>query len=156
MSSAMPGDGFVVVRPLQEVVDGQTRSWRIGATLFIVFGALALLVAIVGLYGVISYNVAQRQHELGVRAALGARAADVVGLVIAQGARFALAGVGLGLGLALVLGRWVQPLLFRLTAKDPLTLGIVAAGMLLAALAASAIPAARAARADPNLALRAE
>lgn len=156
MSSAMPGDGFVVVRPLQEVVDGQTRSWRIGATLFIVFGALALLVAIVGLYGVISYNVVQRQHELGVRAALGARAADVVWLVVAQGARFALVGVGLGLALALVLGRWVQPLLFRLTALDPLTYGIVGAGMLLAAFAASAIPAARAARADPNLALRAE
>jgi ABC-type antimicrobial peptide transport system permease subunit len=156
LSSVMPGDGFVVVRPLQEVVDEQSRSWRIGAILFIGFGALALVVAVVGLYGVISYGVAQRQHELGVRTALGARAGNVVWLVVAQGARLALVGVGLGLILALIAGRWVQPLLFQLSAKDPTILVSVGGGMLLAALVASAIPATRAARADPNLALRAE
>jgi predicted permease len=156
LSNVMPGDGFVVVRPLQEVVDDQSRSWRIGAILFIGFGALALVVAVVGLYGVISYGVAQRQHELGVRTALGARAGNVVWLVVAQGARLALIGVGLGLILALIAGRWVQPLLFQLSAKDPAILVSVGGGMLLAALAASAIPAVRAARADPNLALRSE
>ncbi|HEY9225738.1 MAG TPA: ADOP family duplicated permease, partial [Gemmatimonadaceae bacterium] len=156
LTQAMPGDGFVVVRPLQEVVDNQSRSWRLGATLFMAFGGLALVVAIVGLYGVISYTVAQRMHELGVRIALGAAAGDVVRLVVWQGVRVAIAGVAIGLLLALVASRWVQPLLFRLSATDPVTYGIVGAGMLVAALAASAIPTVRAVRADPVSSLRAE
>src|SRR5262249_34053810 len=93
LTRAMPGDGFVFVRPLQEVVDNQSKSWRLGAALFIAFGGLALIVAIVGLYGVISYTVAQRMHELGVRIALGAAAGDVVRLVVWQGLRVTLAGV---------------------------------------------------------------
>ncbi|MEX2180076.1 MAG: ABC transporter permease [Gemmatimonadaceae bacterium] len=156
LTRTMPGDGFVGVRPMQEVVDDQSSSWRLGATLFVAFGGLALIVAIVGLYGVISYDVAQRRHELGVRVALGARAADVVRLVVGQGVRLGLAGVAIGLGLSLVAARWVQPLLFRLSATDPATYAAVGAAMLLAALAASAIPALRAARADPNVALRSD
>jgi predicted permease len=156
MTRAMPGDGFVVIRPLQEVVDDQSRSWRLGATMFVALGGLALVVALVGLYGVINYNVAQRMHELGVRVALGARSADVVRLVVGQGLRFALAGVAIGLGGAWLSARWVQPLLFRQSATDPATYGIVGATMILAAFAASAIPAMRAARADPNTALRSE
>jgi ABC-type antimicrobial peptide transport system permease subunit len=137
-------------------VDGQTRSWRLGATLFVGFGALALLVAVVGLYGVISYGVAQRMHELGVRVALGARSADVMRLVVLTGLRLAIAGVAAGLSAAWLSARWVEPLLFRQSATDPLTYGVVGVAMLLAALAASAMPAFRAARADPNSALRAE
>ena len=156
LTRAMPGDGFVVVRPLQEVVDDQSRSWRLGATMFVAFGGIALVVALVGLYGAISYNVAQRMHELGVRVALGARTADVARLVIAQGLRFAVAGVAIGLAGAWLSARWVQPLLFRQSATDPATYGAVAVAMILAALAASAIPAIRAARADPNVALRSE
>jgi ABC-type antimicrobial peptide transport system permease subunit len=156
MSRAMPGDGFVVVRPMQEVVDDQSRSWRLGATLFLVFGSLAFVVALVGLYGVISYGVTQRTHELGVRMALGARAADVVQLILGQGMRLAVIGVAAGLAIALGAARWVQPLLFRLSAKDPATYAAVAAAMLLAALAACLIPAMRAGRADPNVALRSD
>jgi putative ABC transport system permease protein len=156
LTKAMPGDGLVIVRPLQEVVDDQSRSWRLGATLFVAFGGLALVVAIVGLYGVISYNVAQRMHELGVRVALGASTADVTGLVVRQGIVLALAGVVIGLVLAVTAARWIQPLLFRQSATDPITYVVVAAAMLLAALAASLIPAMRAARADPNVALRAD
>jgi putative ABC transport system permease protein len=156
LTKAMPGDGLVFVRPLQEVVDDQSRSWRLGATLFVAFGGLALVVAIVGHYGVISYNVAQRMHELGVRVALGASTSDVTRLVVRQGVAFALAGVVIGLGLALAAARWIQPLLFRQSATDPATYAAVAAAMLLAAVAASAIPAFRAARADPNVALRSD
>jgi ABC-type antimicrobial peptide transport system permease subunit len=156
LTRVMPGDGFVVVRPLQEVVDNQSRSWRLGATLFIAFGGLALVVAIVGLYGVISYTVAQRMHELGVRIALGASAGDVVRLVVWQGVRVTIAGVAIGLLLASLASRWVQPLLFRLSATDPATYLAVGAVMLSSALAASALPTLRALRADPNSALRSE
>jgi len=156
LTREMPGDGFVVVRPLQEVVDDRMRSWRVGATLFVAFGALALAVALVGQYGAISYQVTQRMHELGVRAALGARTRDVVWLVTWQSIRVGGIAVVIGLTLAASVARWVQPLLFRQSATDPLTYVIVASGMVVAALAASALPASRAMRADPCTALRAD
>jgi putative ABC transport system permease protein len=156
LTRVMPGDGFVVVRPLQDSVDNQSRTWRLGATLFIAFGGLALVVAIVGLYGVISYTVAQRMHELGVRIALGARAGDVVALVVWQGARVAVIGVAIGLTLAFVAAPWVQPLLFKLPATDPATFAAVAVAMITATLAASVVPTIRAVRADPNTALRSD
>src|SRR5687768_10747130 len=152
----MPGQAYVTVRPLEEVVDGQRRSWKVGATMFVAFGVLALLVAAVGLYGVIGYNVAQRMHELGVRVALGAQSRDIMRLVVGQGMRFALAGVAVGAGLSFLASRWLQPLLFQQSAKDPAIYGMVAAVLLLVALGASATPAFRAARADPNTALRSE
>ena len=124
--------------------------------MFVAFGGLALIVAAVGLYGVIAYNVAQRMHELGVRIALGAQSRDVVRLVVSQGLRVVIIGLLIGGGLALYAGRWVEPLLFRLSARDPGTYGLVAGLLLLVALLASTIPAARATRADPNAALRSE
>lgn len=156
MQAAMPGDGFVVVRPLQEIVDDQRRSWELGATLFVAFGGLALIVAAVGLYGVIGYNVAQRLHELGVRIALGARTTHIVRLVVTQGLAFAAGGVAIGLVLAAVASHWVEPLLYKLPARDPLTYATVGILMVVVALVASAVPALRAVRADPNRALRAD
>ena len=156
LQAIMPGESYVNVQPMSRVVEGERRSWRVGATMFVAFGVLALLVAAVGLYGVITYNVAQRMHELGVRIALGAQARDVVRLVVGQGIRFAVAGVGLGLALALLAARWIQPLLFEQSAKDPATYGMVAALLVAVALVASAVPAARATRADPNSALRSD
>ncbi|HEV8599724.1 MAG TPA: ABC transporter permease [Gemmatimonadales bacterium] len=156
LQAVMPGETYVTVRPLSELVAGNTRSWQVGATMFVAFGGLALLVAAIGLYGVVSYNVAQRMHELGVRIALGAQTADVVRLVIGQGIRFAVVGVVLGLGVALLLAKPVEPLLFQQTARDPATYGLVAGLLLLVALVASAVPARRATRADPNTALRSE
>jgi ABC-type antimicrobial peptide transport system permease subunit len=156
LTRAMPGDGFVVVRPLQEVVDDQSRSWRIAATLFAAFGGLALVVAVVGLYGVVSYSVEHRRHELGVRAALGAQRADIVRLVVLHGVRPVGAAVVIGLGIAWTVAPHVQSLLFAQSAVDPTIYLAVAAAMLAAATAASAIPAVRAARADPNAALRSE
>jgi len=124
--------------------------------MFVAFGVLALVVAAVGLYGVIGYNVTQRMHELGVRVALGAQAPDILRLVVGQGLRFAAAGVALGSVLAWGGSRWIEPLLFRQPAKDPIVYSVVGAALLLVALAASASPAFRASRADPNTALRSE
>jgi putative ABC transport system permease protein len=156
LQSQMPGQSYVTVTPLIDIIDGARRSWQLGATMFVAFGVLALLVAAIGLYGVIGYNVTQRMHELGVRVALGAQSKDILRLVVGQGMSFALAGVLLGGGLALFAGRWIEPLLFRQSPRDPLVYASVGVIMLLVALAASASPAARAARADPNTALRAE
>jgi putative ABC transport system permease protein len=156
LQRVMPGQGYVTVQPLEEFVDAQRRSWTLGATMFVAFGVLALLVAAVGLYGVISYNVAQRMHELGVRIALGAQSRDVVKLVTGQGLSFAVAGVAIGLGAAALAARWIQPLLFQQSARDPATYGAVGILIVLVALLASAVPAFRATRADPNTALRSD
>ena len=156
MQAAMPGDGFVIVKPMQERVDSQRRTWRLGATLFVAFGGLALLVAAVGLYGAIGYNVAQRMHELGVRIALGAQSSNIMGLVIGQGMAFAAAGAVMGLLIALAAARWMQPLLYKESARDPLVYAGVGAVIGMVAVIASAVPAARAVRADPNRALRAD
>jgi predicted lysophospholipase L1 biosynthesis ABC-type transport system permease subunit len=156
LQPVVPGEAYVTVSPLSDVIDGQRRSWRVGATMFVAFGGLALLVAAVGLYGVISYNVAQRTHELGVRIALGARALDVVKLVVGQAVRFGLAGTLVGVALALIAAPWIEPLLFEQSPRDPATYGSVASLLLLAAVAGSAFPALRATRADPNAALRSD
>jgi putative ABC transport system permease protein len=156
LQRVIPGTSYVTVRPLREVVSNARVSWRMGATLFVAFGILALVVAAVGLYGVIGYNVAQRMHELGVRIALGAQRNDIVRLVVAQSVAFALAGVALGLMVVWVSSRWMQPLLFHQSARDPLVYGAVGLGMLVVAVAAATVPALRAARADPNTALRLE
>jgi predicted permease len=156
MQTAMPGDGFVVLRPLQEVVDDQSRSWRLGATLFVAFGGLAVVVAAVGLYGVIGYTVAQRMHELSMRIALGARSGHILKLVLKQGMGFAATGVATGLLIAGIASRWLEPLLFKQSARDPVvfvTVGIVMIGV---GIMASLGPALRAVRADPNRALRAD
>ena len=124
--------------------------------MFVAFGALALIVAAVGLYGVIAYNVAQRMHELGVRVALGAQAGDVGRLVVGQGLRMAVAGLAIGGAISLVASRWIQPLLFQQSARDPVVFAVVAAMLVLVALIASSVPAMRAARVDPNAVLRSE
>ena len=156
LQGVMPGPSYVVVRTMESLVGGTQRSWRLGANLFVVFGLLALIVASVGLYGVVAYNVTQRMHELGVRVALGAQSRDILGLIVGQGARLALAGVLVGTVLAFLASKWVQPMLFEQSAHDPLVYAAVGGVMLLVALAACASPARRAAGADPNAALRSE
>ncbi|HEX6534804.1 MAG TPA: ADOP family duplicated permease [Gemmatimonadaceae bacterium] len=156
LQRVMPGPSYVTVTPFADIIGGEMRSWTVGATMFTVFGALALVLAAIGLYSVIAYDVAQRTHEMGVRVALGARAGDVVRLVLLGGLR--LAAVGLALGAAIALGgaRWIAPLLFREPPRDPVVFGIVAAVLMVVAAAAATIPAWRAARVDPMEALRAE
>jgi predicted permease len=156
LQATMPGRSYVTVQPLSNYVEGAQRSWRLGATLFVAFGLLALVVAAIGLYGVVAYNITQRMHELGVRVALGAKRVDIVRLVVGQSARLALAGVIVGWTLALTASRWIEPLLYRQKATDPAVYATVGAIMLFVALVAAAAPALRATRADPNSALRAE
>ena len=156
LQATMPGDGFVVVRPLAELLGISRRSWNLGAILFTTFGLLALVVAAVGLYGVVAYDVAQRRHEIGVRIALGARSRNVLAIVARQALGFIAAAVGLGVLAALAASRWIQPLLYGESAKDPVTYALVAVIMILVAITASIVPASRAASVDPNIALRAD
>ncbi|HEU4642372.1 MAG TPA: ABC transporter permease [Gemmatimonadaceae bacterium] len=156
LQRVMPGASYVTVTPFSDVIGGEMRSWRVGATMFTVFGALALALAAVGLYGVVAYDVVQRTHEMGVRVALGARAADVVRLVLVGGLRLAAVGVLLGGAIALAGARWVAPLLFQEPARDPVVFGGVAAVLMAVAAAAATLPAWRAARVDPLEALRSE
>ena len=156
LQRAMPGASYVTMRPLREIVDTARTSWRMGATLFVACGVLALVVAAVGLYGVIAYNAAQRTHELGVRAAVGARRSHLLRLVVGEGMRFTLLGASIGLAVAAIAAPWVEPLLFQQSARDPIVFGAVGASMLLVALGASLLPAWRASLTDPVSALRAE
>jgi ABC-type antimicrobial peptide transport system permease subunit len=132
-----------------------TRQRGAGAALTL-FGLLALLLAGVGLYGLLAFVVGERAREFGVRLALGARPADILGLVLSRGAT--LVGLGLlgGLAGALVLGRFLSSLLYETTARDPVTLGAVVLVLAAVALVAGCIPARRASRVDPASALRAE
>jgi ABC-type antimicrobial peptide transport system permease subunit len=156
LQAIMPAPAYVTVSPLADVVDAQRRSWELGATMFVAFGALALLVAAVGLYGVINYDVAQRLRELAIRVALGAQRGDLVRLVVVQAFSFAGAGVTFGIGLVLFLASWVQGLLYGVSARDPVVLAAVAALIGGVALVASIAPAAHATRVDPNTALRSD
>jgi len=152
----MPGRSYLTVTPLAEILEPQLQSLELGATMFTVFGVLALVVAAIGLYSVVAYDVAQRTHELGVRRALGAQASDMMLLVLREAVRLALVAVAIGIIAALLAGRWVASLLFETSAADPVVIGGVVVLLLLISAAAAAIPALRAARADPNMALRAE
>jgi len=152
----MPGASYITLTRFSEVLGSQTRSWQLGATMFVAFGVLALVLAAIGLYSVIAYNVAQRTHELGVRVALGAQTRDVVRLVVVDGLRLAAVGVAIGAGVALLAGRWVKPLLFDVSPKDPAVFAVVSVTLIAVAIAASWLPALRASRVDPNVALRSD
>jgi len=156
LQQLMPSPAYVTVVPMSEILAPQRRQWKTGATMFTIFGVLALVVAAVGLYSVVAYGVAQRSHELGVRMALGAQVRDVIGMVVGGGLRTAAVATVLGLAGARLAGRWLAPLLFGTTPSDPVVFAGVAVLLLLIAILASAIPALRAARVDPTIALRAD
>lgn len=150
----MPGTAYTIAMPMDQLIDPQRRAWKFGATMFVAFGGLALVLAAIGLYSLIAYDVAQRTQELGVRLALGASMSDVVRLVMSSGVRLVAVGLILGGGLALWGSRYMEGLMFRQSPRDPLIFGVVAVVLLAVALLASSGPALRAARVDPNVALR--
>jgi putative ABC transport system permease protein len=141
---------------MTKYLEPELRPWRLGATLFTAFGLLALLVAAVGVYGVIAYSFSQRTHELGIRTALGASVGDTYKLVLGEAMRLTMIGVAAGVLLALALGRLVASLLYATSAKDPLVIAAAAAVLLAVGTAASLLPAWRATKTDPMTVLRAE
>jgi predicted permease len=156
LQDVMPGASYVTVIPFVNLVGDAQQSWKIGATMFAALGGLALVLAAIGLYSVIAYTVAQRTHELGLRIALGARVSDLMRLVVGEGVRLGIGGTVLGAIIAFASGHWVAPLLFDESPHDPVVFVVVVGVLTIVALLASVAPAVRAARVDPNVALRAE
>jgi putative ABC transport system permease protein len=148
-----PDQAMARVATLDEVIAGSLTQRRLVTRMLGAFAAAALLLAVLGIYGVISFSAAQRTHEMGIRLALGARAWGVLGLVMGWGMKLTLAGAVLGLAAAYGLSRYLSSLLFGVTATDPLTFAAVVAILLAAALAACYLPARRASRVDPVVAL---
>jgi predicted permease len=156
LQQAVPNLPFVTINPLEQLVLPQKRPWRLGATMFSVLGGLALVLAAIGLYSVLAYDVAQRTREFGVRVAIGAQSADVMRLVLARGLRTAVIGGLIGVGVALVGGRLIAPLHFQTSPRDPMVIGVVLGTLMVVAFMAAFIPARRALAVDPIEALRAE
>jgi len=142
------------IRTLEQIKGESGASNKLRTTLLTVFAGLAVLLSAIGIYGVISYTVAQRTHEIGVRAALGASGAALLRMVLTSGMALTLLGLAIGIGGALALTRLLGSLLFGVSARDPLTLGVSAIVLLFVALLACYIPARRAATLDPLAALR--
>jgi putative ABC transport system permease protein len=151
-----PGQPVYDVRSMDDVMSHSVAQRRLTTLLLGIFAGLALMLAAIGIYGVISYSVSRRTREVGIRMALGARQGDVLGMVAKQGLLLALAGVGVGVGASLALTRVLAGMLFGITATDPLTFAAVSVFLVLVALAAAWLPARRAARTDPLVALRYE
>jgi putative ABC transport system permease protein len=144
------------LQTIEEVLSQGLWAPRMGAALLAVFGGLALVLSVVGVYGVLSYSVNQQTREIGIRMAMGAQTGRVLLLVVGQGMRLAIAGLALGLIAAFAAMRLLSTLLFGVSAHDPLTFGAVTFILALAAVLACYIPARRATKVDPIIALRYE
>jgi putative ABC transport system permease protein len=156
ITQSLNRDVPVNFRTLDEIFSSSLDRRRFSLSLFSAFGFAALLLAGLGVYGVTSYAVTQRISEIGVRIALGARSMDVLRLIVGQGMKFVLLGVVIGLAGALALTRLIAHLLFNVSATDPLTFGLVASLLIAVALLAALVPARRATKVDPMIALRSE
>ena len=154
MQGIAPNLPYADVQSLDDLLAPEIRPWRTAATLFSLFGALALVIAAGGLYSAISYSVSQRRHEFGVRMALGAQVGDVVRQVMDQGVRAALIGLAVGSVIAFAAGRFVETLLFQTSPRSPSAFAVAATLIVIVAVAATFIPAWRASRVDPVTALR--
>lgn len=151
-----PDQPIAAVRTMNEWMDRSVAGPRYRTALLALFAFVALVLASTGIYGVMSYSVSQRTHEIGVRMALGARRSDVMRLVVRQGMTLVVIGVGLGIVGAIALTRLMSTLLFGVTAKDPFTFVVVGALLMLVAFVACYLPARRATKVDPLVALRYE
>ncbi len=141
---------------MEQTLDQSLATQRLSTTLLMLFACVALILAAVGIYGVMSYAVTQRRHEIGIRMALGAQQADVLRLILKQGMLLTVCGLALGLVAAYVLSRLMESLLFGVSPTDPLTFALVAVALAVVTLAACLIPARRAMKVDPMIALRYE
>jgi putative ABC transport system permease protein len=144
------------VAAMESLVSAFTAEPRFYMYLLSTFAALALTLGAIGIYGVMSYWVAQRTHEIGVRMALGAQSKDVLRMVLRQSVVMTAVGLALGIGGALALTRFLTGMIYGLTAKDPAAFASVSALLAIVAVAASCIPARRATKVDPMIALRYE
>jgi putative ABC transport system permease protein len=144
------------IMTVDQVMDESMAPRRVYTTLVALFAFLAATLATVGLYGVVAYSVSQRTHEIGVRMALGASSRSILALFVGDGLRMTLLGLALGMAIALMATRLLASRLFGVTSSDPLTFSGVGALVMLVAVAASYIPARRAGRVDPLVALRCE
>jgi predicted permease len=156
LQGVSPDLPYVSVRPLSDLADAQARSWLLGATVFSLFGALAVILAAIGIYGTLAFSIRQRTVEIGVRMALGALRSDVAGMVLRHGALVILAGCALGAAGAFAASRFIESLLFNVAPADPETFALAAGVIAIAVLAGCIVPTARAARVDPAVALRYE
>jgi putative ABC transport system permease protein len=153
---AVPNLPYISVQPAEDLVDVQTRSWRVGQKIFSVFGAVSLLLACLGLYAVLAYSVRRRISEIGVRMALGATAWDILQLVFRQGLLIVAAGWLLGIGASLFLAGQIEKLLFQVKPVDPISFIFASFFVLAAGIAGCFLPSIRAARVDPAVTLRHE
>jgi putative ABC transport system permease protein len=144
------------VQTLNQVISDSLSERRFSMIVLGAFATVALLLASLGIYGVISYLVGQRTHELGIRVALGAGRNDIIRLVLSHGMKMAIAGVAVGLVAAFGLTRLMSTMLFGVKPTDPVTFGIIALVLMIVALLACYLPARRATKVDPLTALRSE
>jgi ABC-type antimicrobial peptide transport system permease subunit len=147
---------FALIRPYQDLIDPQLRSWQLGATLFSAFSAIALGIATTGLFGVISYVATQRTQEMGIRRALDGNGWVVARLVVVDALRRTIVGLALGVVAALLAGPVVAAMLFQTSPRDPASVATAGAVLVAATLVAASWPALRATRVNPMIALRAE
>ncbi|HZH42071.1 MAG TPA: FtsX-like permease family protein, partial [Gemmatimonadales bacterium] len=151
-----PSLPFPSVSPMPQLFANRLRPWRLGSSLFSLFGGLGLLLSAIGLYGVLSYMVSQRTSEMGIRVALGAARRDILTLVVRQGLRVTAIGLVIGVAGSLVAGKALGSLLYGVSPHDPVVLGTVVMVLVVVATLASYLPALRATRVDPMVALRYE
>ena len=154
LQARVPDAPFIDIIALEELVNPQMRAWQLGATAFGVFGLLAVVVAALGLYSVLAYDVSRRFRELGIRVALGAGGADIRRMVVGRAVRVAVVGALVGFAIAIAAGPAVTPLLFQTSSRDPSAFFVAAAVLFAVAVLAAIVPMRRAARVDPIIALR--
>jgi predicted permease len=147
---------FVQIRSVGELLEPQMQPWRLGATMFTLFGTIAVVIAAIGLYSVLAYWVSQRTHEIGVRMALGAQRRDVIRLVAAQSSRAVVMGLLIALPITLLASRWIADMLYETSPRDPVVYGGAALILALATLVATIVPARRSSAVDPAQAIRSD
>ncbi len=151
-----PSMPFVQIRSVGELLEPQMQPWRLGATMFTLFGTIAVVIAAIGLYSVLAYWVSQRTHEIGVRMALGAQRRDVIRLVAAQSSKAVVIGLLIALPITLLASRWITDMLYETSPRDPVIYAGAALVLALATLVATIVPARRSSAVDPAQAIRAD